>query len=62
MAHVMRIVKIARTAIKIGLANLACNMRRAAWLAQQQVLPARQRATQEASQPKTAAPQKTTAI
>ena len=40
MALVVRTIGIARATVKIGLANLVYNMRRAAWLARQQFMPA----------------------
>jgi IS5 family transposase len=40
MALVVRTVGLARATVKIGLANLAYNMRRAVWLIRQQVMPA----------------------
>ncbi len=40
MGLVVRTIGIARATVKIGLANLAYNMRRAVWLTRQQALPA----------------------
>jgi len=40
MALVVRTIGIARASVKIGLANLVYNMRRAAWLTRQQAMPA----------------------
>ena len=40
MALVVRTVGLARATVKIGLANLAYNMRRAVWLTRRQALPA----------------------
>jgi transposase, IS5 family len=40
MALVVRTIGIARATVKIGLANLVYNMRRAAWLTRQQAMPA----------------------
>ena len=40
MALVVRTIGIARATVKIGLANLVYNMRRAVWLSRQQVMPA----------------------
>jgi len=40
MGLVVRTIGIARATVKIGLANLVYNMRRAAWLARQQFMPA----------------------
>jgi len=40
MGLVVRTIGIARATVKIGLANLTYNMRRAAWLVAQQALPA----------------------
>ena len=40
MALVVRTIGIARASVKIGLANLVYNMRRATWLTRQQAVPA----------------------
>ena len=40
MALVVRTIGLARASVKIGLANLVYNMRRATWLTRQQAIPA----------------------
>ena len=40
MGLVVRTIGIARATVKIGLANITCNMRRAAWLTSQRAAQA----------------------